>query len=101
MPVASALVGEIGQDHRVRDDDADQHDHAHHRLDVDGRVGEKEHPEHADESHGTVARISSGSTKDLSWATMSRKISTSDKNHADAHAAERDAHRVDLADPLS
>ena len=43
------VLGEVDQQHRVRDHDADHEDHAQQRLHVDRRPGQVEHQHHADQ----------------------------------------------------
>ena len=45
----------VGKDHNqvaVGDADANRHNRAHQRLDIDGGAGQREHPEHASERAG-------------------------------------------------
>ena len=51
-PCSSELVREIDDQDAVGVRDADQHQHAHQRHDVQRGVGERQNDQHADEAHG-------------------------------------------------
>ena len=91
------VVGEADHQDRVRHRNADRHDRAHQRFDVDRRAGERQHPDDADQAaghrHHDDERIDPGLEQDH----QQRIDQDHRQDHAEAEAAERRLHHLVLA----
>src|ERR1019366_6930021 len=91
------LVGEGDQQVAVGDADADRHNRAHKRFDVDGRACYREHPEHAGERARDRHHDDERLEPRLKVRDHQQVHEDDGENQALAKGAERIAHRLALA----
>ena len=94
---AQLFVGESDHEDAVRGGDADAHDRAHHRLDVEGGVRQKQHPQNARERAGQRRDDDEGISPRLEINDHQEINEHCGEDEAEAQLAEGAVHAFNLA----